>query len=99
TSDSAPLSLHDALPISVVLIPAPGQRPPSDPRWRETGERAPCWVKYRAARRSAHGAADRGWPLSAPRAASAVAIRSASADGRSRSEEHTSELQSRENLV
>src|SRR5690606_39733961 len=81
------LSLHDALPIFVPLLPRHGGQPSFNgarPQWRPgVGSlRAGCPTQKPAARHRCHGSLLPEPPAMARR-----------------SEEHTSELQSRENLV
>src|SRR5690606_40071013 len=88
------LSLHDALPISAGRESAWGADARDHAGWPDPALRArhqDCAVR-RPDRRG------RGWHCPARLAAGPVACRHGAAPG-PRSEEHTSELQSRENLV
>src|SRR5690606_41625366 len=92
TSHRPPLSLHDALPIS------------SPPATIACAPRVLCLCPALSSVRAGAGF---GWPWpwalrarsSSGAARAAAAARSASARAASRSEEHTSEHQSRDNLV
>src|SRR5690606_41692207 len=89
TTPTSPLSLHAALPIWD-RIPEREHAPV-----RERGAR----TAHRAAARANRAAACRTQGPSAPRAAEVPTSHRARTRAAPRSEEHTSELQSRENLV
>src|SRR5690606_42076503 len=93
------LSLHDALPISPVgVVPARGRRCLAHALRRAAGAPAADPGLHRAPRRRRHRRARTRW---FGYLGGAVRWPAARAGGRDldRSEEHTSELQSRENLV
>src|SRR3712207_8903536 len=81
TTEIYTLSLHDALPISLLCPPRPARRRAPRPGWSVAAP-ATCSALYRGGRRCRRPCAP-GWRTG--RAA--------------RSEEHTSELQSRQYLV
>src|SRR5690606_42158952 len=90
------LSLHDALPISVPCCPsrqldASSTLRPSRTSTRDPEIPTPCSTPLPAAARTSRAVAScRAWPRVAPSPPWGSGLRS---------EEHTSELQSRENLV
>src|SRR5690606_39301640 len=86
------LSLHDALPISIVAAPVEVATPAAKLPPAVTA-RGPAAVRSPARAISSAASSVTPAPLTAPVAAMAPPVL------RKRSEEHTSELQSRENLV
>src|SRR3712207_8901121 len=86
TTEIYTLSLHDALPISPTATPPAGRSPRSTSSTCATGRRRPGGTSRRRRRPC---------PTTSPRVRASSTSRPTSA----RSEEHTSELQSRQYLV
>src|SRR5690606_40257470 len=91
TRDVYPLSLHDALPILLEALPSPGEPEGGPPAWARWAVRT-AWPVLLG-----DDEPQSGGTLGRLQAARRVLAALAGFDPRS--EEHTSELQSRENLV